>query len=48
MQGLATVRAFRQQAAFLATSRHLVNESTRAFWPIVLCNRWEGSALGYG
>ena len=47
VQGLATVRAFRQQAAFLATSRHLVNESTRAFWPIVCCNRCGCRNLGY-
>lgn len=40
LQGLATIRAFRQQPQFLAVSRALVDASTRAWWPIMTCNRW--------
>ena len=41
MQGLTTVRAFRQQASFLTTSRNLSTESTRAYWPLMVRPRME-------
>lgn len=33
LQGLATVRAFRQQEAFEARNSRLMDESNRAYWP---------------
>ncbi|EFN56982.1 hypothetical protein CHLNCDRAFT_143584 [Chlorella variabilis] len=40
LQGLATVRAFRQQEAFEARNSRLMDESNRAYWPAQCINRW--------
>ena len=33
VQGLATIRAFRGQSAFIAVGRRLIDETTRCSWP---------------
>ena len=33
VQGLATIRAFREQPAFIAVGRRLIDQSTRCLWP---------------
>jgi ATP-binding cassette, subfamily C (CFTR/MRP), member 1 len=40
LSGLATVRAFKKQDAFLLRNAHLLNESNRAWWPAQCVNRW--------
>ncbi|KAI3434886.1 hypothetical protein D9Q98_002940 [Chlorella vulgaris] len=40
LQGLVTVRAFRQQAAFEQRNLRLMDESNRAYWPAQCINRW--------
>lgn len=39
-QGLTTIRAFRQQAAFDARNSALVDASNRVWWPSQCVNRW--------
>ena len=38
-QGLATIRAFREQPAFIAVGRRLIDQSTRCSWPKLVCSR---------
>ncbi|PSC76242.1 multidrug resistance-associated 1 isoform X1 [Micractinium conductrix] len=40
LQGLVTVRAFRQQAAFEQRNSLLLDGSNRAWWPAQCINRW--------
>ena len=40
MQGIMTVRAFRQQAAFERRNADLLDASNRAWWPAQCVNRW--------
>ena len=40
LQGIATVRAFRQQAAFQRRNAQLLDASNRAWWPAQCVNRW--------
>ncbi|PRW61038.1 multidrug resistance-associated 1 isoform X8 [Chlorella sorokiniana] len=40
LQGLVTLRAFRQQAPFQQRSTQLLDASNRAWWPAQCINRW--------
>jgi len=45
LQGLSTVRAFRQSGDFAAKNLGLLNSSNRCWWPLQVANRWLGIRL---